>query len=60
MASLVVGSVCIVLIMLVFPEKPWPRDLLWSVGVAALVFTLIVNRMLKKAAEKADGNDKTA
>jgi hypothetical protein len=60
MASLVAGSLCIVLVMLVFPESPWPRDLLWSIGVAALVFTLIVNWMLKKAAEKGDRGGKAS
>ena len=48
-ASLVVGCACIVLVMLIFPDEPRPRDLLWLIGVAALIFTLVVNQLVKRA-----------
>jgi hypothetical protein len=57
MASLVAGCVAIVLVMLIFPDSRWPRDLLWSIGVAALVFALVVNYLVKRA-DRAGAEDR--
>jgi hypothetical protein len=54
MASLVLGAACVVLVLLIFPERPWPRDLLWSIGVASLVLTLVVNWILRKASKNSE------
>lgn len=57
MASLVIGCACIVLVMLIFPEESWSRDLLWPIGVAALILTLVANHLVKRADREGGGDE---
>ena len=52
MTALVIGCLSLVAAMLLFPEERTPRDWLWSIGVAALVFTLVVNWVMRREAKR--------
>ena len=49
LGALVVGAVLLLIAMLVVPEKPRPRDLAWTLGVACLILSLVANWLLRRA-----------
>lgn len=53
LAALAGGGVLLLVAMLVLPDEPRWRDLVWSVGVALLILVLVVNRMIARAARAA-------
>jgi hypothetical protein len=48
-AALGVGAISLLWAMLVVPEEPRYRDLAWTVGVAALILSLVANWLLRKS-----------
>lgn len=48
LGSLAAGSAALLLCMTVWAESPRPRDLVWAIGVALLVLSLVVNRLLRR------------
>jgi len=53
LAALAGGGVLLLVAMLVLPDEPRWRDLVWSVGVALLILVLVVNRMIARAERAA-------
>jgi peptidoglycan/LPS O-acetylase OafA/YrhL len=57
LAALAGGAILLLVAMLVLPEEPRWRDLVWSVGVALLILALVVNRLIARAAKPQKGED---
>jgi hypothetical protein len=57
LAALAGGAILLLVAMLVLPEEPRWRDLVWSVGVALLILVLVVNRLIARAAKAQKGED---
>ncbi len=47
-AALAGGAGLLLLAMLIFPETPRRRDLLWSVGVALLILAIVTNHLVAR------------
>jgi multisubunit Na+/H+ antiporter MnhB subunit len=60
LGALVVGAACLLYAMVLAPEQTRSRDIAWSVGVAALVLSLVANWLLRRAtAEPPSRVDRT-